>query len=59
MDKRVRWELEGELLELSLKCDKLRQKGDRSAEEEADLAAAEKRRALIEARLREGRISED
>ena len=59
MDKRVRWELEGELLEISLKCDKLRRKGDRSAEEEADFAAAEKRRALIEARLREGRLAED
>lgn len=59
MDKRVRWEWEGELLEISLKCDKLRRKGDRSEKEEADLAAAEKRRALIEARLREGRISED
>lgn len=59
MDKRVRWEWEGELLELSLKCDKLRQKGDRSAEEEAALAEAEKRRAVIEARLREGRLAED
>ena len=59
MDKRVRWELEGELLELSLKCDKLRRKGDRSAEEEAALAEAEKRRAVIEARLREGRLAED
>ena len=59
MDQKARWGLEGELLELSLKCDMLRRKTARTAAEEATLQEAEKRRALIERRLREGRLHED
>lgn len=59
MDQKARWELEGELLELSLKCDMLRRKTARTAADEATLQEAEKRRALIERRLREGRLHED
>ena len=59
MDQKARWDLEGKLLELSLKCDMLRRKTARTAAEEAVLQEAEKRRALIERRLREGRLHED
>ena len=54
MDQKARWELEGELLEVSLTFDALRRKTERTAAEEATLQDAEKRRALIERRLREG-----
>ncbi len=56
MDPKVKWEMEGELLTLSLRCDKLRAKKDLTDEEREALTQAEKRKTILEAKLREGRL---
>lgn len=53
----VLWELEVELLHIAMKCDKLRKKDGLSPEEKADLEDMEKRKAILERKLREHRVS--
>ena len=50
------FELEGELLETTMKIDKLRKKENLNEEDKAKLEDLEKRKNLLEKRLREARM---
>lgn len=52
----VIWELEGELLQVTMKCDRLRKTDHLSPEESEHLEDLEKRRAILEKKLREQRM---
>ncbi len=56
MQQSVLWELEGDLLQASMQCDKLRKKGILSPEEQERLADLEKRKEVLEKRIREQRM---
>ena len=50
------FELEGELLETTMKIDKLKKKENLSEEDKAKLEDLEKRKNILEKRLREARM---
>ena len=56
MEPSVLWELEGDLLQITMKCDKLRKKDSLSKEEKEKLEDWEKRKVLLEKRLKEQRM---
>lgn len=56
MKRNTMWDLEGELLQVSLKRDKLKKKGKLTEEDEATLADLEKRHSVLEKRIRQERM---
>lgn len=56
MSQQAIWELEGELLQITMRCDKLRKKEQLSDEEKESLEDWEKRKAILEKKLREHRM---
>jgi len=56
MKRNVMWDLEGELLQVSTKRDKLKKKADLTEEEEQALAELEKRHTVLEKRIRQERM---
>lgn len=56
MQQSVLWELEGELLQVTMKCDRLRKKDSLTGEEQAQLEDWEKRKGILAKRLREERM---
>ncbi len=56
LQQSVIWELEGELLQVTMKCDKLRKADKLSTEEAEQLEDWEKRKAILEKKLREQRM---
>jgi len=56
MKRNVMWDLEGELLQVSTKRDKLKKKADLTEEEEQALADLEKRHTVLEKRIRQERM---
>jgi len=50
------WDLEGELLQVSIKRDKLKKKEELTPEDEAALDELEKRHSVLEKRIRQERM---
>lgn len=56
MKRNVMWDLEGELLQVSIKRDKLKKKAELTEEEEQVLVDLEKRHTVLEKRIRQERM---
>ncbi|MBR6710642.1 MAG: hypothetical protein IKI81_03840 [Selenomonadaceae bacterium] len=52
----VQWELEGELLQLQMKIDKLQKKRELTQEDQEQMEEYEKRKAILERKLRSDRM---
>ena len=56
MKRNVIWDLEGELLQVSIKRDKLKKKAELTEEEAATLEDLQKRHTVLEKRIRQERM---
>ena len=52
----VQWELEGELLQLQMKIDKLQKKRELTQEDQEQMEEYEKRKVILERKLRSDRM---